>query len=559
MTTLDIITIILFSLGVVLVGLAFSQKGKSMQSFFAANGTMPWYMSGLSLFMGFFSAGTFVVWGSIAYSMGWVSITIQWTMAIAGFIVGLLIAPKWHKTGALTAAEYIHKRLGKSTQKIYTYLFLFISVFLTASFLYPVAKILEVSTGLPLNTCILLLGGLCILYVSAGGLWAVISTDVLQFVILTAAVIIVVPLSFDKINGVTALIEQVPDTFYNLLNDEYTFGFLVAFGIYNTIFLGGNWAYVQRYTCVKTQKDSQKVGYLFGALYIISPVLWMLPPMVYRVYDPSLSLLDAEGAYLMMCKEVLPNGLLGLMIGGMIFATTSALNSKLNIASGVITNDIFKNLRPKSSDRTLMYVARISTILFGVFSILIAMLIPKMGGSCKRCYQLGGIDRRSFISAYHWTLFSKRQTATSNITTTLLSLAVNGLFKFITPLMGFSLNRAEEMILGVTFPILCLVIFEIYYKAKNKESEKYQSYLIWNKENNARKLKEIEENESAEKAGNNFSKRVIGYGIFASGTGISILGGMADNGQKLIITTGVVFALLGLLMTRKSKPTISKD
>ena len=397
------------------------------------------------------------------------------------------------------------------------------------------------------------------MYVSAGGLWAVISTDVLQFVILTAAVIIVVPLSFDKINGVTALIEQVPDTFYNLLNDEYTFGFLVAFGIYNTIFLGGNWAYVQRYTCVKTQKDSQKVGYLFGALYIISPVLWMLPPMVYRVYDPSLSLLDAEGAYLMMCKEVLPNGLLGLMIGGMIFATTSALNSKLNIASGVITNDIFKNLRPKSSDRTLMYVARISTILFGVFSILIAMLIPKMGGVVNVVISLAALTGVPLYLPIIWTLFSKRQTATSNITTTLLSLAVNGLFKFITPLMGFSLNRAEEMILGVTFPILCLVIFEIYYKAKNKESEKYQSYLIWNKENNARKLKEIEENESAEKAGNNFSKRVIGYGIFASGTGISILGGMADNGQKLIITTGVVFALLGLLMTRKSKPTISKD
>lgn len=149
MTTLDIITIALFSLGVVLVGLAFSRKGKSMQSFFAANGTMPWYMSGLSLFMGFFSAGTFVVWGSIAYSMGWVSITIQWTMAIAGFIVGVLIAPKWQQTGALTAAEYINKRLGESTQKIYTYLFLFIAVFLTASFLYPVAKILEVSTGLP--------------------------------------------------------------------------------------------------------------------------------------------------------------------------------------------------------------------------------------------------------------------------------------------------------------------------------------------------------------------------------------------------------------------------
>ena len=114
------------------------------------------------------------------------------------------------------------------------------------------------------------------------------------------------------------------------------------------------------------------------------------------------------------------------------------------------------------------------------------------------------------------------------------------------------------MILGVTFPILCLAIFEVYYKAKNKESERYQSYLIWNKENNARKLKEIKENESAEKAGNNFSKRVIGYGIFASGAGIAILGGMADNGQQLIITTGVVFALLGLVMTRNPKSFIKR-
>lgn len=553
MTTLDIITIALFSLGVVLVGLAFSQKGKSMQSFFAANGTMPWYMSGLSLFMGFFSAGTFVVWGSIAYSMGWVSITIQWTMAIAGFVVGVLIAPRWHKTGALTAAEYINKRLGESTQKIYTYLFLFIAVFLTASFLYPVAKILEVSTDLPLNTCILLLGGLCVLYVSAGGLWAVISTDVLQFVILTAAVIIVVPLSFDKIDGVTALVEQVPDTFYHLLNNEYTFGFLIAFGIYNIIFLGGNWAYVQRYTCVKTQRDSRKVGYLFGCLYVISPILWMLPPMIYRVYDSSLSPLEAEGAYLMMCKEVLPNGLLGLMIGGMIFATTSALNSKLNIASGVITNDIFKNLRPQSSDRTLMHVARFSTILFGILSIGIAMLIPKMGGVVNVVISLAALTGVPLYLPIVWTLFSKRQTATSNITTTLVSLAVNGVFKFITPLMGFSLDRAEEMILGVTFPIVCLAIFEIYYKTRNKESKKYASYLIWNQENNDKKKKEAEENEQSEKAGNDFSKRVIGYGICASGTGIALLGGMADNGQTLIITTGVVFALLGLFLARCSK------
>ena len=67
MNILDYITIILFSIGVLITGVSFSKTGKDMKSFFSGGGNVPWGMSGLSLFMGFFSAGTFVVWGSIAY------------------------------------------------------------------------------------------------------------------------------------------------------------------------------------------------------------------------------------------------------------------------------------------------------------------------------------------------------------------------------------------------------------------------------------------------------------------------------------------------------------
>ncbi|NDW08716.1 sodium:solute symporter family protein [Dysgonomonas sp. 520] len=557
MTILDLLTIILFSLGVVLVGLAFTRRGKNMKSFFAGGGAMPWQMSGLSLFMGFFSAGTFVVWGSVAYSQGWVAISIQWTMAIAGFIVGTFIAPRWHKTGALTAAEYITNRLGVPTQKVYTYLFLFLSIFLTASFLYPVAKILQVSTDLPLNACILLLGGLCVLYVSAGGLWAVVSTDVLQFVILTAAVIIVIPLSFQQIDGVTTLMKSAPDTFFNFLNGEYTLGFIVAFGIYNCIFLGGNWAYVQRYTCVKTQKDSKKVGWLFGCLYIISPILWMLPPMIYRICDSSLSPLDAEGAYLLMCKEVLPNGLLGLMIGGMIFATTSALNSKLNIASGVLTNDVFKRLRPNSSDKKLMSVARLSTILFGTITIIVAMLIPYMGGVVNVVISLAALTGVPMYLPVIWTLFSKRQTSFSNLSTTIFCLSLNGFFKFIAPLFGLSMNRTEEMVLGVSVPILCMLGFEIYYKYKNSVSDMYESYLVWENQNNKRQESTSKEQIQAEKGENKFSMKVIGYGIFFTGIAIALLGGIADTGKTLVITTGVVFALFGLFLVKRGKKKVN--
>lgn len=107
MNILDYITIILFSIGVLITGVSFSKTGKDMKSFFSGGGNVPWGMSGLSLFMGFFSAGTFVVWGSIAYSYGMVSIIIQLTMAVAGYAVGTWIAPRWHRTHSLTAAEYI--------------------------------------------------------------------------------------------------------------------------------------------------------------------------------------------------------------------------------------------------------------------------------------------------------------------------------------------------------------------------------------------------------------------------------------------------------------------
>lgn len=555
MSLLDILTVLLLTIGVLCAGLAFSRKGKSMTSFFAAGGAVPWQMSGLSLFMGFFSAGTFVVWGSVAYMYGWVSITIQWTMAIAGLIVGFLIAPRWHRTGSLTVAEYINKRLGVSTQKTYTYLFLFISLFLTASFLYPVAKIVEVSTGLDLNLCIVLLGIFCILYVSAGGLWAVVSTDILQFIILVAAIIIVIPLSIEKVDGITNFMAQVPSTFFNATHPEYTLIFIIAFGIYNTIFLGGNWAYVQRFTCVRTESDSRKVGWFFAALYFINPVLWMLPPMLYHVINPSLGIMESEGAYLMMCKEVLPKGVLGLMIGAMIFATTSAMNSKLNIASGVITNDIFKRLRPNSSDKTLMSVARFSTIAFGVLSILIALMIPYMGGVVNVVISLAALTGVPLYLPVIWTLFSKRQTGFSVLSTTIVSLMVNGFFKFITPsLFDLSLNRTEEMVLGVVFPIFCMTAFEIYFITKKRTSDRYDSYKIWENENHRKREQISDEEIQAVKKENKYSQRVIGYGVAFIGLAIFVLGLLAPSYKIFVASTGAAFILLGLILVKLASP-----
>jgi solute:Na+ symporter, SSS family len=551
MALLDIISILAFSTIVIITGISFSGSGKNMTSFFAAGGSVPWYINGLSLFMGFFSAGTFVVWGSIAYTYGWVSVTIQWSMAFAGFVTGFFIAPAWRKNKALTAAEFISRRLGKGVQKIYTYLFLFISLFTTGAFLYPVAKLVEVATGFPLEYCILALGLACIIYVSVGGLWAVVVTDVLQFIILFTAVLVVIPLAFKKAGGVSSFINSVPEDFFNLVNSEYTWGFIFAFAIYNLFFLGGNWAYVQRYTSVATPRDAKKVGWLFGSLYLISPILWMLPPMIYKVYNPSLDGLADEGAYLLMCKEALPAGMLGLILGGMIFATASSLNATLNISAGVFTNDLFKPLFPGSPDKVLIKVARISTVLFGLLAIVVALMVGNMGGIVNVVISVAALTGVPLYLPVIWSLFSKRINKNHVLFTTLFSLSVNLLAKFAGPAMGISLNREQEMLMGALLPIVILVLLEAYAFFNNYKDPAYTIYVAARNLRNEIKepaLKNIEVDDS-----NLYGKRVIGISIFSAGVLVLILGIIATSGKWMVSSMGILLIVLGLTFYLKNK------
>src|SRR5690606_16647179 len=148
------------------------------------------------------------------------------------------------------------RRLGERVQRKFSPIFLFINLFTTGAFLYPVGKIIEVTTWLPLELAIIVLGIFIIVYTTVGGLWAVLVTDVLQFVVLTAAVIIVIPVSLDVVGGVSGFVEKLPEGFTAIQNEEYTWIFLCAFLVYNTVFIGGNWAYVQRYTSVSMPSDA---------------------------------------------------------------------------------------------------------------------------------------------------------------------------------------------------------------------------------------------------------------------------------------------------------------
>jgi solute:Na+ symporter, SSS family len=459
---IDTIVIFVFSAFLVGIGVLFMRTGRNLKSFFAGGEAVPWFVGGLSLFMSFFSAGTFVAWGSIAYKYGWVAITIQWTMCIGAVVTGLYLAPRWKKTRALTAAEYIKERLGPTVQKTYVYIFILVSLFIKGTVLYPVAKLVSSSLGFPLVESTIVLGLFMIAYTALGGLWAVMVTDILQFVVLTAAVLILLPLAFTEAGGSGAVLQKLPPDFFEPLNGEYTLGFIVAFTFYHICYIGGNWTFVQRYTSVDSPNSARKVAFLFAGLYLISPLIWMIPPMIYRAINPNLQGLDTENAYLMICQLVLPPGLLGLMLTGMYFSTSASANTTLNVVSAVFTNDIYKGwLRPQATDKQLMRVARLSSWGFGLGMIVVALLVPYVGGIVNVILSVAAITGGPLLAPPLWALFSKRLTGTATLWITGVSLTTNLFFKILAPLLlDVKLSRAAENILGVGLPLLLLAGFE---------------------------------------------------------------------------------------------------
>lgn len=543
-TTTDTIVILVFSAFVMGIGMLFARTGRNLKSFFAGGEAVPWFIGGLSLFMSFFSAGTFVAWGSIAYKHGWVAVTIQWTMCIGALITAIYLAPRWKRTGALTAAEFIRERLGLPVQKTYIFIFTLVSVFIKGSVLYPVAKLVSASLDLPLVPCTIGLGLFMIAYTAVGGLWAVMVTDILQFVVLSAAVFILLPLSFNKVGGWEGFVSRVPDDFFNLLNGEYTLGFVAAFVIYHICYIGGNWTMVQRYTSVDSEKSARNVALLFAGLYLISPVIWMFPPMIYKAINPALTGLDTENAYLMICKLVLPPGLLGLMLTGMYFSTSASANTALNVVSAVFTNDIYKGMiNPAASDRQLIRVARGSSWFFGLGMIGIALLVPAAGGIVEVVLSISAISGGPLLAPPLWALFSKRLNSRATLWITGVGLCVNLFFKTLAPLLlDFKLSRGMETIVGVGLPLLLLLAYELWARSKNMIAEEYTIYML-SKDQRKEEAAIADPEEALEiKKQNRFGLRVIAGALLFTAVMLYILSFLTTDGTW--VTAGVATVVL---------------
>jgi hypothetical protein len=203
-----------------------------------------------------------------------------------------------------------------------------------------------------------------------------------------------------------------------------------------------------------------------------------------------------------------------------------------------------------------MFIAKLSTLVFGLLCIGIAMLVPVMGGAKEVVLSVAALTGCPMYLPLIWSLFSKKQSGFTALITTIISLIITLSFKFILPLFnGQNLSRADEMLLGVGVPASILLIFEIWLRLKNTPETDYLKYIRF------KTTKPVEEIATAAQSAeeNNHGLKMIAIGILATGFIIGVLGAMAESGKGYVIGMAVILLLIGYKILPKSSKIKSSN
>ena len=555
MGLLDVIILLLYLAGLFAISTLAARRNTDHKEMFAANRSSPWWASGLSGFMTVFSANTFVVWGGIAYQLGMVAVVINLTYGVAAMLIGCFVAGQWNRMGVDTPAEYVTLRFGKAGLNFFTWTLLLKRIMGVAGSLYALGVLLTATNAegsaiipLPLNTAIIIFGVIVVLYTMQGGLWAVLMTDVLQFIVLTVVVFIASILMMTDLGSFANFQDNTPDGFLNLTNGDYTWFFLLGWTTINFFSFGAEWAFVQRFIAVKSPQDARKSTWLFGVMYLVTPLFWMLPPLLYRAQVQGA---DKEAAYILATQSVLPAGLVGLMVAALFSATASMVSSQLNVFAGVLTNDFYRPLlNPQAKEKTLVFVGRFFTALIGLLLIAMALLVPAMGGAEKVIVTINSMLVVPLLAPTLWGVFSKKIGIRHMLFVALTSFGIGMFLRFGMPWLTqegdalwfvteYVLNNKKmvELFNGVLLPVCMLGLFELTLRATDAGADKLDEKC----RESVATIAAAEQDRSFDP----YPARMVMFSVFMLGGWMLFIGIREPTERAVLLSAGLVLLVIG--------------
>lgn len=388
--TLDYLAIFLYMIIMSGIGIFMGRFVKNINDYFKGGNGVSWIAGGISNFMTKFSTVIFVAYAGIAYKDGLVAITVLWSTVFPSLVAVAFFAKRWKRAGIISPVEFLETRFNASIRQIFSWSGVVFKLLDDMIKLYAIGLFVTAASGISFETAVIGCGVVVTLYTVIGGFWAVIVTDVVQFVILFIATLILVPLSYQAAGGLENMRAVIPENMTWTNGEKGMPWFLVAYYVLIIIRYSGNWTFIQRFYSAKSEEDGKKLGLFSALLFFIFPVIFLFPPIAARVIIPDLD--NPEMAYVSLCLKLLPEGIMGLMMAAMFSATMSVLSAEYNVTASVLTRDIYQRVfRPNASGKEALLVGRLMTLGVGTVVTVGALFVGGFGGAFEANKLLGGI------------------------------------------------------------------------------------------------------------------------------------------------------------------------
>ena len=494
LSTLDYILIALFFTITLSIGIFLSKKsGKNTSEFFLSGKTMPWWLLGVSMVATTFSTDTPNLVTDIVRTNGVSGNWVWWAFLITGLLTVFVYAKLWRKSNVNTDIEFYEFRYGGRPATFLRkfraiYLGVIFNVITMSAVTLAAIKIGGIMLGLEPWVTVVSAGAITVAFSALGGFKGVVYTDFILFFVamggaIGAAYYLV---NLPEVGGIAAVManENVADKLSILpdfSNKEVMITlFVIPLAVqwwsswYPGAEPGGGGYIAQRMLAAKDENHAIGATFFFNIMhYALRPWPWILVALASLVVFPDLASIQAafpniaadklgnDLAYSAMLTK-LPSGLLGLVLASLIAAYMSTISTQLNWGSSYIVYDFYKQqVNPNASEKKLVAVGRISTVVLMVFSALLALLLQNALQLFELLLVFGAGTGLIFILRWFWW----RINAWSEITAMFASGIISILLK-LTP-MGAYLFGTEGGVFESywEYPFVVLVTSVIWLAA----------------------------------------------------------------------------------------------
>ena len=423
-----------------LLGLFFRRRsGRSVDDYFVSGRNVSWWLAGTSMVATTFAADTPLVVTGLVYTQGISGNWLWWSFLLSGMMTVFLFARLWRRSGLLTDVQFAEVRYrGKPAAFLRGFRAVYLGLLVNCLILGWVTKamtsivgaVMGVSDRSALAICVLFLIPFTGLYVSLGGLWGVLWTDLFQFVLKMGIVIAVAYYAVGAIGGLDALVDKLqhmqaaagstagnplslfPDFSRGLASENVwtlpVLTFLVYLGVQWWAFWypgaepGGGGYIAQRIFSAKDERQGLLSVLWFNiAHYAIRPWPWILTALAVIVLYPNLQ--HPENGYMMIVNQYVPHALRGVVIAGFMAAFMSTIATQLNWGASYLVSDFYRRfLKKNGTENHYVVVSRLATVLLVICSALVAAQLASIRSGWEYVLEVGAGTGGVYLLRWYW-------------------------------------------------------------------------------------------------------------------------------------------------------------